>query len=260
MAFSEGPVQLSDVMKIKGTRIQLSNSKTPQSADPELAKQKQQAVFLSIWEAGIGTEGEIVRPSIHHFCTHPKEPQLPVHMQVLSRTTHVKPGVVTLKTSRESLDMQISIKSRSVEKGVVSKGLGFPLQSESRVRFSSLPKKRLVNTSVRSSRGNLTTPGTTPGSLPEGGNEDIVSIAKTRLKHELREENSPNTSASFTPDAKGQTKRVWSKEGRRSRESQRSWEREQSRRSERSEDGAMVLTGTKMRAANPARYSCSVVQ
>ncbi len=57
----------------------------------------QTVVFLSTWSQGVAHTSSTVHltgrtghGSIHHFCTKPLQPQLPVHLQVMSRKTHTQ--------------------------------------------------------------------------------------------------------------------------------------------------------------------------
>jgi hypothetical protein len=95
-------------MNIQGTRMEPYVPKSrPRVPEEDLMKRRVEAIFLSKWEGRVGAEGDIVHPTIHHFCTHPREPQLPVHMQVLSRKTHAMPGILSVKSSRESSDIKV---------------------------------------------------------------------------------------------------------------------------------------------------------
>lgn len=279
LAFSEGPVTLADIMKIEGKKMEppplpTISPTTQQSIDRASlrASQKRQAMFLSKWEPGLGAEGEILRPSIHHFCTHPSEPQLPLHMHVLSRVTHAKPDTVRLKAKRSYSDIKISVDDGATKGGAASLPSPRRFGATDAPCFSLPSKKRRVSTSRRSSRGNLTTPLTSSGVL-EGEGDDIVSVARVRLKRELKEsaakkattEKSTTTQGVGVLSTKGQSAEVRVHEGSEFIGGQRSLESVRSRIGEEGVKkvcvekegvkGALVLTGTRMEVfQDPGRF------
>ena len=102
-------MKLSDIMNVEGAKVELATPKPPKTAeqDSEMAKRRRETIFLSMWESRASAEDKVVVPTIHHFCAHPSLPQLPVHMQVLSMTTHAKPDILCTKQSQECFRIKV---------------------------------------------------------------------------------------------------------------------------------------------------------
>lgn len=275
MALSEGPVTLADIMRVKGKKLDSSTLNTKQPSE-QGSKDRRETAFLSIWEPVIGAGGAIYHPSIHHFCTLPEQPQLPVSMQLLSRKTHVQPGMVQVKPSQSdaSMDIRLDIGRKTERRSFED------LDSQLVINVlrigSTLPaKKRKTSVSQSRSRTISSSEGSASGSV------DIVDIAKARLKKEQSREKlaakKAEGSLSRVADGEGLGgKSVQSKERVKSREDQRSREGQRSRGGQRTSalsgvgvieigvkpsgemkggEGEIALTGTRMEVVkDPGRY------
>lgn len=260
LAFSDGPVTLADIMKVKGHKLELSTHQQPAKREPDAKRRR--TTFLSKWEPSFGAGGEIFRPSIHHFCTQPQQPQLPTPMLILSRTTHKQPGAVTVKTRKSKTEMALSADastelnvtpSASKDLGSVTKSVSFVPPSLSKQSRSSLSSRNVAKS-------------TSSGLREE--TEDIVDMARARLKRELSRNESGERD--LPPEAKkamiesprrgqGSKRTLRSRDSQRSKGSLRSAMLGEVRAGEKlssveSED-KMVLTGTRMEVTqNPGRY------
>lgn len=200
-------------MKVKGTKMEpIPQQSTKPAHSPTHSKMN--AVFLSKWEPKIGVESALFHPGIHHFCTQPEGPQLPFHMQVLSRKAHTQPGMVRVRTAgrRHNWEGEATI---STSTGTIEQSISTEIKFDSRESETKSPvmislpiRKKRVNIVLPSSSRNQTTPLTTLTSSAvlageDGDTVDIIGLAKVRLKRELKEasrEKSPPESR--TPDPK----------------------------------------------------------
>lgn len=201
-------------MKVKGTKMEpIPQQSTKPAHSPTHGKMS--AVFLSKWEPKIGVESALFHPGIHHFCTQPEGPQLPFHMQVLSRQAHTRPGMVRVRTAGRRHDWggeaTISTSTGTIEQSISTEIKLDSQESETKsppVMISLPIRKKRVNIVLPSSSRNQTTPLTTLTSSAvlareDGDTVDIIGLAKARLKRELKEaspEKSPPESR--TPDPK----------------------------------------------------------
>ena len=190
LAFSEGPVSLEDVLRVQGQKVETSTQAFQlASSEKESAeeREKKRATFLMSWEPRRSAEGSVCsHPSIHHFCTDPMGPQLPHEMEVLSRSTHAKPGIVEPKSSSYH---QIKVRINSSTIGLTtSKDFDSWTESKSQGSYPSLPsKKRKTGSSQQSLSRSIGTPLTS--SCDDFKSDDIIGMAKARLKRELKDSN-----------------------------------------------------------------------
>ena len=250
MAYSDGPVTLADIMKVKGEKVELSTHQTPPKKQPDL---RRLTLYLSQWDPGLGVGGDIGHPTIHHFCTQPQGPQLPIHMQVLSRNKHtatrglaVKPSLTdTTERSTELNRTQSASKETDSQRGT-SKSVSFvPSLPSKQSRSSTVTSRNVTSTGVKSL-----------SSLSEEGSTDIVDLAKARLQKETGRKgiSSKDTTLSKAkkPTAKG-SQRSKDSAGRSSATPGES-KKELSPVKEGSGEERMVMAGTRMEVSqNPGR-------
>lgn len=287
---------LADIMKVTGKKLDLSfppgthessdptSSGTGEVKDTFLSKWEPdvrgntpsgtgevKTTFLSKWEADMSAKVGTFRPSIHHFCTHPKKPQLPMPLLVLSRVMHTKPGVLRVRKSQDTSIMEVTISNSVAPKQERSLTTVGSTKCTSPVSFATLANnKRRLSTSRHSVRGSFLSSSET---LNKEESSDIVSLAKARLRREKMAKDTsqecPTLDGKRTVDESSQV----TKEGVRSKSSQSSRESASmgGQRSgmlkaeklpcveEGNEDG-MHISGTRVQVIdNPGRYACACV-
>lgn len=158
--------------------------------------------FLSTWDAS-RSEAPSLHRSIHHFCTEPSIPQLPIHLQILSKQTHANPVDVTRKRSLkdEETDKQSDATRKAVCDLPATQICPPPNTPFTTTGATSVTKRQrtpaLDQDEERSASKML-------DSLPSGGRpstvdvkrssqfdddeDDIVKRAKSQLEKELRRE------------------------------------------------------------------------
>ncbi len=193
LAFSDGPVSLEDILKVKGKKFNPSTPELQQRESTE-DRERKRATFLMSWEPRKSAEGSVsTHPSIHHFCTHPMEPQLPFEMEILSRTTHAKPGAIKVKTSSRQIShhqIKVRIKSSTVELSSTvglstSQDFDFSSESQSPRSYPSLPSRKRKTSSSQHSQSRTPLPSSSVAD--DASSDDIISMAKARLKKELKD-------------------------------------------------------------------------
>ena len=174
-------------MNVKGKKITSPSTGSRPKTDSESTqdREKKRAIFLMSWEPRRSAEGSVSsHPSIHHFCTHPKEPQLPAEMEILSRTTHAQPGMVRVKTS--SHDIKVRINS-----GVVGQSASSVGQSSSRMDMDSWSESKSpashLSLPTRKRKNSATVLASSSAAGDDFKSDDIIEMAKARLKKEERD-------------------------------------------------------------------------
>lgn len=217
MAYSKGPVSLADVMKVRGQSLPLSAPQRPARHEPDLRRLT--AIFLSRWDTPTGPEqgGKSPRPSIHHFCTQARQPQMPLPMRILSRRAHAHCELSSMDAKEMGLSAVTSEPSSGEPEQSSGGGISV-IESGSRdltMVFDSEPSvfgsrksvcfadmgERVVPTGSKLSRSGLSRSSrlfsaafSSKSALSRLEEEeeksespDIVQLARLRLKRELRE-------------------------------------------------------------------------
>lgn len=280
-------------MQIRGGRKKLSTTTLSRKSDDKNHKPTVSTTFLSKWE-GLG-RGSVPHAGIHHFCAEPQYPQLPASLLRLSVRTHSLPSTVEERTTTEAGSETEALEQGGFPDGdeeitvsrIVPKKVDFtshsPLSLERTRRGSGVhsrhhhhaevtkdvvqqkrypqarssshsPKKQKIDSSLLETSVIQDTPTIYIDEADK--DHDIMSIAKARLKRELRESSEPGTVGKLTgvPVSGGVAR------GKRLKVSGKSLKRATVRSAGREEKGGrvsqpqLVLSGTKMEIVkNPKR-------
>ena len=132
--------------------------------------------------ADVDIGGVAGHASIHHFCTMPDTPQLPYSLQVLSRQTHVNLGRIYSKTDIQDGNIEVQDRCSNIQDRYSS------IQDRDNVRDkNSVESSRFVHFPSNKRKPTRQTPREKPLDVfDEDKSNDIVYIAKTRLKHEVK--------------------------------------------------------------------------
>ena len=203
---------LEDVMHISGEAIPVPVG--GQHKAPSLGKQEKagepRVRFLSTWESSKGGIQSVHR-SIHHFCTEPSLPQLPIHLQVASRQAHANPLESSTRRRYQSGDdrtkQQLAVNQEaSDDRGLHSSETCPPPNSpRTTTKHKALAIKRpatdvyqsevnsksttkVVSTPILpASEGRPSTVALKSSVQIDENDDDIVKMAKSKLMKELRE-------------------------------------------------------------------------
>lgn len=268
-------------MKIRGEKITTFKKKpSPRpgtSATRTSLDSQTGTTFLLRSEPSLGVGGVVARPSIHHFCVEPQSPQLPIPMQVLSRLTHANPNYP--KSGQSITEKETKSPEKSTVDGISARSrdtrsTNLPITSRSTTTTgtTTAAESKLGSNSIQRFSRNQTTPLTAScvmGTTAADESDDIVSMAKARLKREQKEPRPDTSSTLQLPEGAKKSKSVplvsvkpSTKDSKRKGEaSRRSLRSSQAKRdgdklkgSSKKEENEMKLTGIKMKVVqDPSR-------
>ena len=200
---------LEDIMHVSGRGLAPSQRQSQPATEPSRRQEKlpsksnePKVHFLQMWESSNNGSPSLHR-SIHHFCTEPSIPQLPIPLQVASRQAHTNPLAAT--QNYDSLKDGTTIKkSDTAEKTVqvlpdVEITCPPPNSPYASTQTTSLTKTQQTPTKHQDGESFLkkanvhqhgpeSRPSTVSMKCTSHVNDDIVQRARSQLEKELRGE------------------------------------------------------------------------
>ena len=202
LAFSSEPVTLEDIMHISGHGLTSSQHQSRPGTRKQVnlpSKSSEPKVrFLQTWESFISGAPSLHR-SIHHFCTEPSIPQLPIPLQVASRRAHANPLAAA---QNYSLDNGTTIKESDTAQKMLQDLPDVeiicpppntpyaPTQTASLTKTQQTPLKHQDRESFLNTQQQAlgSRPSTVGMRYTSRVDDDIIQQARSQLEKELRGE------------------------------------------------------------------------
>ena len=191
---------LEDIMHISGQAAPVQSrplSGQPQKQPGPLHQRKEdearktdgpQVRFLSTWESS-RTGAQPLHRSIHHFCTEPSVPQLPISLQVVSRQAHAKPLNLEDEPSTQSEGTARELQNSQAYPPPNTPSTTTRTASEAKRQTPALGKDEQKSGTIRVDM--LPSTGGRPSTVDvkhssQIDDDDLIKRAKSQLDKELR--------------------------------------------------------------------------